>query len=217
MVIYLPYLFCFWQISGTASISKKLIFPNQSTCSATHASACDSPITSRHRSANYFIGSTPESDVTVPLPARYVVDQARSIHMLLSVFNLPHSTRCMSFLGIVNIGVHDRGGVNSPTVFSTEFFFPFFDFDLINACFLAIVSPAFIANSFLAVLERSFRRWLDALWTWFCWLYFIIRDFFNKRPISLLSSLESGFLISVRPVCRHCSNQVRGLTLDLGG
>ena len=84
MVIYLPYLFCFWQISGTASISKKLIFPNQSTRSATHPSACDSPITSRHRSANCFIGSTPDSDVTVPLPARYVVDQARSICLQMS-------------------------------------------------------------------------------------------------------------------------------------
>ncbi len=84
MVIYLPYLFCFLQISGTASFSKKLIFPNQSTCSVTHPSACDSPITSRYRSANCFIGSAPDSDVTVPLLARYVVDQARSIRLQMS-------------------------------------------------------------------------------------------------------------------------------------
>ena len=58
--------------------------PNQSTRRNTHSSTCDSPISSPHRSANCFIGGTPDSDVTVPLPARYVVDQARSIRLQIS-------------------------------------------------------------------------------------------------------------------------------------
>ena len=84
MVIYLLYLFHFWQISETASISKKLLLPKQSTRCITQSSTWNSPISSCYRSANCFIGSSPDSDVTVPLPARYVVDQARSIRLQIS-------------------------------------------------------------------------------------------------------------------------------------
>ena len=94
MDFYLLCLSCMWQISGTASISKKLLLPNQSTQRNTHSCTCDSPISSRpHRSVNCFNGCTPDSDVTVPLPARYVVDQARSIRLRIStpLHQRPHA------------------------------------------------------------------------------------------------------------------------------
>ena len=67
--------------------------PNQSTRRNTHSRTCDSPISSPHSSANCFIGGTPDSDVTVPLPARYVVDQARSIRLQIStpLHQRPHA------------------------------------------------------------------------------------------------------------------------------
>jgi hypothetical protein len=69
---------------GIASISKTSLSTNQSTRLNTHSRTCDSPISCPHRSADCFIGGTPDSDVTVPLPARYVVDQARSIRLQIS-------------------------------------------------------------------------------------------------------------------------------------